>query len=182
MKTATINISKDKHGGTVRGAVNGQRFDLEVGKDIPVTEQVLASLDQSHVDYRLVSPLAGEDAGEGSPASSTVESTAIRLETPTDGEGANDPDAEPVELQQRTDRELTEESQEASRQNAETGTFDHDGDGQPGGSEPKDPPALSGKTTEELNTIAKDEGVDLSEAKTNKDRRELIEKARAKAA
>lgn len=37
--------------------------------------------------------------------------------------------------------------------------LDHDGDGEPGGSKPHDPPALSGKTRKELFAIAKAEGV-----------------------
>ncbi len=39
--------------------------------------------------------------------------------------------------------------------------LDHDHDGQPGGSEPHDPPALSGKTKAELLAIAADEGIDV---------------------
>lgn len=40
--------------------------------------------------------------------------------------------------------------------------FDHDKDGQPGGSLPHDPPALSEMTRAELNDQAKIEGVDLA--------------------
>lgn len=39
--------------------------------------------------------------------------------------------------------------------------FDHDGDGNPGGSKPQDPPALSGMTRAELEAQAAKEGVDL---------------------
>jgi hypothetical protein len=48
-----------------------------------------------------------------------------------------------------------------------------------GGSEPYDPPALTGKTTAQLEQIAADEGVEFGDdVKTNADRIEAIEKAR----
>ena len=57
--------------------------------------------------------------------------------------------------------------------------FDHDGGGNPGGSAPKEPVSLTGKTTADLEQIAKNEGVDLTDAKTNADRVKAIEEARA---
>ena len=63
----------------------------------------------------------------------------------------------------------------------ESDSLDHDGDGEKGGSTPKDPPALTGKTTAELNKIAEDEGLVFGDdVKTNADRIKAIEAARAK--
>lgn len=58
--------------------------------------------------------------------------------------------------------------------------LDHDRNGVKGGSEPYDPPALTGKTTAQLEQIAADESVEFGDdVKTNADRIEAIEKARA---
>lgn len=121
--TAIINIDKVKHGGAVRGAVNGQKFELPVGSDVTVTEAVLNNLRDSHVEFSTVSPLAGEDADEGSSASSTVTGTALRAEPVTDP-APRDEDGNPLpppELRQITDKELTGGAdQEASQEQAET--------------------------------------------------------------
>lgn len=112
-KTATIKIEKDNpsHRGVVRGAVNGQRFELEVGKEVQVTRAQMAALKDSRVEFTTVTPFAGEDADEGSSASSTVTGTAIRAEPPERvNEGLAQGDHE---LSQRTDEELKAESQEA---------------------------------------------------------------------
>lgn len=61
-----------------------------------------------------------------------------------------------------------------------THPLDRDGDGQPGGSKAANPPALTGKTTAQLEEIAAAEGVTFGDdVKTNPDRIEAIEKARA---
>jgi hypothetical protein len=41
--------------------------------------------------------------------------------------------------------------------------LDRDGDDEPGGSKPHDPPALFGKTKDQLLAIAAEEGVDIAE-------------------
>ena len=46
------------------------------------------------------------------------------------------------------------------------------------GFDPKGQPAVSSLTTAQLEAVAKEEGVDLSEAKNNGERREAIERAR----
>lgn len=57
--------------------------------------------------------------------------------------------------------------------------LDHDNDGEKGGSVAKAPPALTGKTTAELEAIAADEGVEFGEdVKTNPDRIKAIQSAR----
>lgn len=57
--------------------------------------------------------------------------------------------------------------------------LDHDGNGEPGGSEPHEPPALTGKNKAELLAIAEAEGVDIAEGATNAQIIEAIEAARA---
>lgn len=119
---AVINIDKI-HGNVVRGAVNGQRFELPVGKDTPVSEAILNNLRNSHVDFSIVTPPAGEGADEGSSAPSTVEHTAIRAEdapagAPTDEDGNL---LDPPELRQIPDADLTDGAdQRASAEQAET--------------------------------------------------------------
>lgn len=118
--TATIKFDKDKHGGTVRGAVNGRRFEFPVDKDVQVTADQLEALNESHATFTTIKPL-DEDADEGSSASSTATGTAIRLGeedgtlTPVPNEG------QPTELSQRTDEELTQEGQKVSQAQAEGG-------------------------------------------------------------
>lgn len=56
--------------------------------------------------------------------------------------------------------------------------LDHDGDGEPGGSEPHEPPSLSGKNKAQLIAIAADEGVEVNESMTNAAITEAIEAAR----
>lgn len=57
--------------------------------------------------------------------------------------------------------------------------FDHDGDGNDGGSAPNDPPSLSGKNKAELTQIAADEEVTFDEGATNAQIVEAIEAKRA---
>ena len=54
----------------------------------------------------------------------------------------------------------------------------HDGNGEPGGSEAHEPPALTGKNKAELLAIADAEGVDVEEGATNAAIVEAIEAAR----
>ena len=56
--------------------------------------------------------------------------------------------------------------------------LDHDGDGNPGGDVPNDPPALTGKNKAELIAIAESEGVEIEEGATNDAIRDAIEAAR----
>lgn len=59
------------------------------------------------------------------------------------------------------------------------GPLDHDADGKPGGSLPDDPPALSGKTRDELLAIAAGEGVDIDAIEgTGKDGNVLVDDIR----
>lgn len=46
--------------------------------------------------------------------------------------------------------------------------LDHDGDGEPGGSVPDEPPSLTGKNKKQLLEIAAAEGVEANEEMTNK--------------
>lgn len=52
---------------------------------------------------------------------------------------------------------------------AKLGALDADGDGNPGGSKPQDPPALTGKTKAELLQIAADEGAVIEDGALNAD-------------
>lgn len=109
--TAVIKFDKDHHGGRVRGAVNGQKFDLPVDSDVTVTEDQLNALNDSGAKFTVVTPLGGDEgAGEGSSApSTTIEGSATRLEPVVEGEGEGQAPA-PV-LQQVTDKELIENAQ-----------------------------------------------------------------------
>lgn len=116
---ATIKIEKGERRGRVRGAVNGQQFDLPVDAEVQVTAAQLTALTNSGVKFSTITPLAGEDADEGSSASSTIGGTATRLDPPNvavDGEGEP---KDPPELRQVTDEELTKGSQEANAAQAE---------------------------------------------------------------
>ncbi|WP_439538688.1 hypothetical protein [Sphingomonas sp.] len=53
--------------------------------------------------------------------------------------------------------------------------LDHDGDGNPGGSKPHNPPGLTGKTKAQLVEIAEAEGVELEDDMTVADIRSAIE-------
>lgn len=55
------------------------------------------------------------------------------------------------------------------------GPLDHDDNGEPGGSKPADPPALTGKPKAELIKIAKSEGAEIDDDMTNDDLRSAIE-------
>lgn len=175
--TATIKIDKEQHGGKVRGTINGQKFELPVGTDVEVTGEQLSVLSDSNVAFDVVKPL-DEAEDEGSSSASTVEDTAIRLETDQGGEESMQQDT--PELSQRTDEELAKDSQEASKEQAgEQADDGEDGDEkQDEGDDSADLPGLSGKTTAQLEEIAKAEGVDLSSASTNDDRKKAIEDAR----
>ncbi len=121
--TATVRFSKEKYGGVVRGAVNGQRFEFPVDKDVQVTAAQIEALNNSGATFTTVSPLAGEGAGEGSSAPSILENTATRLfpAGQTDDAPKVDADGNPLatpELRQLTDKELVDGSQEASKEQA----------------------------------------------------------------
>lgn len=62
-----------------------------------------------------------------------------------------------------------------------SGTFDHDGNGEDGGSKPNDPPALSGKNKADLLAIAEAENVAIEAGATNDDIKTAIELAREEA-
>lgn len=59
--------------------------------------------------------------------------------------------------------------------------FDHDGDGQPGGSVPADPPGLAGKNKAQLLDIGKAESASVDDGMTNVEIVKAIEANRAKA-
>jgi hypothetical protein len=79
----TININKTEYPGPARGAVNGRRYEVPSGKDVPVAQWVVDSLRDSHVPFTIVKGSAGaaEAAGaEGSAPAVTLERTANRAE------------------------------------------------------------------------------------------------------
>ena len=117
--TAVIKFDKTFHGGRVRGAVNGQQFDFPVDTEVTVTAAQLEALNNSGARFSTVTPLAGEGADEGSSASSTVESTATRLEPPTQPQV--DEDGKPLDppvLQQTTDKDFLENAQKVNLEEA----------------------------------------------------------------
>lgn len=117
--TATIKIEKGERRGRVRGAVNGQPFDLPVDQEVQVTAGQLAALNNSGVKFSTITPLAGEDADEGSSASSTVKGTATRLDPAAQATGADGELRDPPELKQITDEELLKGSQDVNAAQAE---------------------------------------------------------------
>lgn len=103
--TATIKFDKAHHGGTVRGGVNGQRFEYPVDKEVTVSAEQLEALNNSGAKFDTISPLAGEGADEGSSAPSTVTHTALRVEVPTQPKLDEDGNPVPVpELGQDDDK------------------------------------------------------------------------------
>lgn len=78
--TAVIRFEKSDHRGRVRGAVNGQKFEFPVDKDVTVTAAQLGALRDSNRTFTTVTPLAGEGADEGSSAPSTLHGTAFRAD------------------------------------------------------------------------------------------------------
>lgn len=63
---------------------------------------------------------------------------------------------------------------------ADLSKFDHDGNGEPGGSKPQEPPALSAMTKDELTAQAEAEGVDIAAIEgTGKDGNVLVDDIRA---
>lgn len=116
--TATIKFDKTHHGGRVRGAVNGQKFDLPVGVDVQVTAAQLEALQASDAKFEIVTPLAGEDADEGSSASSTLTGTATRLEPAAQATAPDGELKDPPELKQTTDEELLKGGQQANAEQA----------------------------------------------------------------
>lgn len=121
---AVVNFDKAHHGGQVRGAVNGQPFTFPVDGDVSVTAEQLEVLTNSGARFSTVTPLEGAAEGSAAP-STTVEGTAIRLQTPAElGQGPKldaDGNAIPVpELRQITDKELTDGAdQRTSKESAE---------------------------------------------------------------
>jgi hypothetical protein len=151
-KTATIRFDGKTHRGNVRGGVNGQHFSLPVDQDVSVTAAQLQMLRDSGTKFEIVSPLAGEDADEGSSASSTVEGTAVRAEPPASNEADNPALKQgDATLSQRTDEELkqiqAESEKQAQQDTQERVALDHDKDGDKGGSEP-----AAGKETKPATT------------------------------
>lgn len=127
--TAVIRFDGKTHRCKIRGAVNGQRYEFPVDKDVTVTGEQLQALRDTNVSFDLKSPLAGEDADEGSSASSTETGTAIRAEPPAE---AINPALEQgvPELSQRTDAELADAQKAAEdAAKAEAATGDDTGDG-----------------------------------------------------
>lgn len=104
---ATVTFDKDKHGGNVRGAVNGQPFSFAVGKPVQVTEAQLEVLTNSGATFTVNTPLAGVGADEGSSASTTLTGTAIRLGAEDGTSNAAETGQATPELRQITDKELT---------------------------------------------------------------------------
>jgi len=84
----------------------------------------------------------------------------------------------PDETDELSDALALEEIAGGNAVKADADPLDHDHNGGKGGSEPDDPPALSGKTKAELIAIAEGEGVALEDGMTNKAIVEAIEAAR----
>ncbi|WP_375188408.1 hypothetical protein [Sphingobium yanoikuyae] len=174
--TATIVAPGRKH--DVRVGVNGEVKKFAVNKPVEVTEYQREAL--VNAGYQLVVEGDKSTAGEEGSA-------------PAVDQGPDDNRTEPHQNDQQPTGEVVEGG--AGARDADGAPvikggdepardpLDHDGDGVKGGSEPKKPVALTGKTTAELEQIAADEDVDLTgeDIKTNADRIAAIEAARAKA-
>jgi hypothetical protein len=72
--TATIKLPKGQfqyHDVDVQH--NGRHYKLARGKELEVNAGVMDVLKNSDIEFDIITPLAGEDADEGSSASSTLE-------------------------------------------------------------------------------------------------------------
>lgn len=113
---AVVNVPKEGAGpsGTIDVGVNGRFYKVPIGSDVPVNPEVAEVLATSSHKVNTVSPAKGEAAGEGSSAASTtVEGTAIRFETPdeaTNGASGN-PGEQAHELSQVPDNKIVEQQQ-----------------------------------------------------------------------
>jgi hypothetical protein len=138
--------------------VNGKHYPYEYGKETTLPEFVVNHAERS-------GGLRIERLGKAKAETKTTEP-----ESPADTLGNGDGAADgPGGADGGAD------SGEAAAEDQHPDPLDHDGDGEPGGSLPHDPPALTGKTKDELIQIAEDESADLSEAKNNPDRIAAIE-------
>lgn len=138
---ATVTFDKTHHGGKVRGAVNGQRFEFDVGTPVKVTEAQLNVLRDSNAVFTIETPLAGEAADEGSSAASReIGHTAIRGEdAETEKNPGIDEDGKPLpppELRQIGDAALTGGADQAASEAQAEGSNEGTGGGSSGGTGP----------------------------------------------
>ena len=155
--TATIVTPGRKH--DVRVGVNGEVKKFPVNQPVQMTDYQHEAL--KNAGYQLVVEGDKSTAGEEGSASAV-------------DQGPDNNRTEPHQSDEQPTGEVVEGGAGARNE-----------DGAPvikGGSEPKKPVALTGKTKDELEAIAADEGVTFGEGvKNNADRIAAIEAARAKA-
>lgn len=193
VEATIVAPGRTKH---VNVGVNGEVQRFPVNKTVTLTEYQREAL--TNAGYKLAvtddESAAGEEgsapAVDQGPDDNRTEPHQSETEQPGEatGTGARDENGAPVLVggdepdplhgEGGNDAQSADNQPKEAASTEERDPLDHDGDGRKGGSEEYVPPALSGKTTAELEQIAADEGVDLTDASTNADRIEAIKKAR----
>ncbi len=190
-ETKLITIVATGRRRDVTVGVNGEVKKFPVNTPIGLAEHQREAL--LNAGYQLV--VEGDKSGEGeegsapSPDQGPDNNRTEPHQNPDDpqqndgevtegGAGARDENGAPV-LVGGDEPDPKVHSVTGDGRTGSTSPLDHDEDGKAGGSKPADPPALTGKTTAELEKIAEDEEVQFGDdVKTNADRIAAIQKAR----